>query len=477
MAHRRTIALCAGLCPAIFMGPVNRCLASTTQAYCSLTGTFASAADSVTLRFSFGGVGSLAFVGHSEQGGTNAAGQTVPGGGVDSQVRLFDDNGNFLAGDDDDGPGADPSLIVTPLASGTYRVRSDMADTARPFGNGCWSMDLLSDQFVNINPPILAGASSAAPLPMIKDVSIGSNFGAATFAFSGGSLTLETWHVNDGGEGVVSGGTLTVGTAIVGSHGTNESDLVFFGDGRLVVHDLLLVNAFSSLGFSGVGGIDLTRGRFIYDYDSQSIAGFVAAYIGFARKGGRWDGRGITSSAAAGSLATSLGYAEASDVFGLAGGNFGGTPVDGTAVLVKFTWTGDTDLNGVINFDDYVRTDSGFNNHKSGWFNGDFDYDARVTFDDYVLIDLAFNAQDGTLRRAIAYLSGEDRSKRGMNDDEALRMIELHAAQFGQLYADHFLAAVPEPDGMVVSTALLAAGAFPRRRASVVGKQRFLQEL
>jgi hypothetical protein len=34
---------------------------------------------------------------------------------------------------------------------------------------------------------------------------------------------------------------------------------------------------------------------------------------------------------------------------------------------------GDTDLSGLINFDDYVRTDSGFNNHRSGWTNGDFD--------------------------------------------------------------------------------------------------------
>ena len=80
-----------------------------------------------------------------------------------------------------------------------------------------------------------------------------SNFGAATFAFSGGSLTLQSWHINDGGEGVVSGGTLTSSTVTVGSQGTNESDLVFSGNGRLVVRDRLLVRASASLGLSGTG--------------------------------------------------------------------------------------------------------------------------------------------------------------------------------------------------------------------------------
>jgi hypothetical protein len=44
-----------------------------------------------------------------------------------------------------------------------------------------------------------------------------------------------------------------------------------------------------------------------------------------------------------------------------------------------------------------VRTDSGFNNHRTGWVNGDFDLNGSVNFDDYVLIDLAFNTQGGVL--------------------------------------------------------------------------------
>jgi len=98
---------------------------------------------------------------------------------------------------------------------------------------------------------------------------------------------------------------------------------------------------------------------------------------------------------------TTLGAMEAADyrtIYG-SGATFDGESLDSTAVLVKYTYCGDTDFNGRVNFDDYVRTDSGFNNHRSGWLNGDFDGNGQVNFDDYVLIDLAFNTQSGTLTR------------------------------------------------------------------------------
>jgi hypothetical protein len=140
---------------------------------------------------------------------------------------------------------------------------------------------------------------------------------------------------------------------------------------------------------------------------------------------------------------------------------FDGVAVATTDILVKYTYNGDTDLSGLVDFDDYSRTDAGFNNHRTGWFNGDFDYNGSVDFDDYSLIDLAFNTQSGTLRRAMTYLEGGDRSDAGMNTP-ALRMVADHFEQFGNGYASSFLNAVPEP-----SSLLIAAGCammFGRRR-------------
>jgi len=84
--------------------------------------------------------------------------------------------------------------------------------------------------------------------------------------------------------------------------------------------------------------------------------------------------------------------------------------IDTTAVLVKYTYYGDTDFNGAVNFDDYSRTDNGFSTGKSGWLNGDFDGNGGVNFDDYALIDLAFNTQ-GAPQRSNKVGTGQSRGK------------------------------------------------------------------
>ena len=133
-------------------------------------------------------------------------------------------------------------------------------------------------------------------------------------------------------------------------------------------------------------------------------------------------------------------------------------------LLVKYTFYGDADLNGVVDFDDYSRIDSGFSNGGTDWLHGDFDYNGQVDFDDYSRIDMAFNTQFRTLRRAMSYLNGEDRSDVGMNLP-ALRMVQSHFEQFGIGYANSFLNAVPEPTSLaVLALAGSILGSRSRRR-------------
>jgi hypothetical protein len=122
------------------------------------------------------------------------------------------------------------------------------------------------------------------------------------------------------------------------------------------------------------------------------------------RNFGAWNGNGINSLSAANNPLhnTTLGSLEATEfkaVHGVAA-TFDGQQLDNTMLLIKYTYYGDTDFNGVVDFDDYSRTDSGFNGHKHGWLNGDFDDNGVVDFDDYSLIDLAFNTQGSALRPA-----------------------------------------------------------------------------
>jgi hypothetical protein len=123
------------------------------------------------------------------------------------------------------------------------------------------------------------------------------------------------------------------------------------------------------------------------------LLGLVAS----GRNGGSWTGSGIVTSSASGDY-TTLGVAEAADALGLSGTQtaaFAGQTVDASAVLVKFTYGGDANVDGVINIDDYSAIDGtvAAGASPSGWFCGDFNFDGAVDIDDYSVIDGNLNVQ------------------------------------------------------------------------------------
>jgi hypothetical protein len=66
-------------------------------------------------------------------------------------------------------------------------------------------------------------------------------------------------------------------------------------------------------------------------------------------------------------------------------------------ILVKYTYFGDTNLDGKLDGSDYSRIDNGYLTHATGWFNGDFNYDQIINGSDYTLIDNAYNTQGAQL--------------------------------------------------------------------------------
>jgi hypothetical protein len=81
---------------------------------------------------------------------------------------------------------------------------------------------------------------------------------------------------------------------------------------------------------------------------------------------------------------------------------FDSSPANGSDVLIKYTYFGDTNLDGVIDGSDYSRIDNGFLQHLTGWINGDFNYDGVVDGSDYILIDNAFNAHGASIDGELA---------------------------------------------------------------------------
>jgi hypothetical protein len=151
-----------------------------------------------------------------------------------------------------------------------------------------------------------------------------------------------------------------------------------------------------------------------------------------ARNGGNWSGTGITSSSAA---------ADPNDVTAI-----GYTLTSPSSVLLKYTWYGDANLNGLVELDDYSLVDRGLLSGLSGWTGGDFDYSGSVDLGDYLLLDRAFALQSGgTLSPSLL----ADRT-----------------ARFGDSYAAALTAAVPEPNLALLLASAAAAFIMHRRRTT-----------
>ncbi len=71
---------------------------------------------------------------------------------------------------------------------------------------------------------------------------------------------------------------------------------------------------------------------------------------------------------------------------------FSGQLVTPDDILVKYTYIGDGNLDGVVSFDDYVGMDNAFFGliPNLGWATGDINFDGVINFDDYTVVDQAF---------------------------------------------------------------------------------------
>ncbi len=221
------------------------------------------------------------------------------------------------------------------------------------------------------------------------------NSGTYTFASNIGGATQNVQVIVDPGATAIFTATQVLRDLAVSGSATLAQN-----GGRAIVTKGLYV---------GAGGkLDLKDNDLAYDYTGSSVLGTwngsaydgVTGMLASGNAGGTWSGSGIVTSMSAatgGNTLTTLGVGEASDVLGASGGSWDGVSVDGTTVLVKYTYGGDANLDGVVNGDDYFQIDSGFPASGHGWVNGDFNYDGLINGDDYFMIDSNFPAQGGAL--------------------------------------------------------------------------------
>ena len=175
-----------------------------------------------------------------------------------------------------------------------------------------------------------------------------------------------------------------------GAPAPGDSVTIFASDVMIAANTLV-----SGLSLTGGAALNLGENDLVINYTGASP--FVALRDQIIA-GHALPSVGIYSPAALASFGqTALGYAEAFDVLNLSPGQtetFGGFTVDDTTVLIKYTYTGDADLSGDLNGDDYFRLDSNILSGGSNWSQGDFDFSGDLNGDDYFWID-SFILQQG----------------------------------------------------------------------------------
>ena len=261
----------------------------------------------------------------------------------------------------------------------------------------------------------------------------GTITGSGTKDFEGGNSLMSTGLSSPGPMLVQSPASLTVPYV----RGTT---LTLYGNTTIPANGGSAgVSQLSEIDFEG-GTLDLSNNDLLLQSTAANLSADYAT-LRHAIISARAGGAGLTASSADGTL-TGLALAcnSALPQPYSATQLFDGLPADADSLLVKFTYAGDANLDGVVDLDDYRLMDAGYLAGFDGvtkvatWTTGNFNYDGIVDYKDYALADAALLNQGSPL---------------------ADEMITLHTAEFGSAFTNAFNAAVPEP----ASLTILAAGA------------------
>jgi hypothetical protein len=322
-------------------------------------------------------------------------------------------------------------------------------------------------------------------------------------ALSGGSLTASSTLVGTfGGLGTISqNGSLTVsslGTLTIGPTGTlvlsagtmdvktiKSAGLLNITGGTLAITNAgsLGAGSITSINISGPGVLDVGSSGIVIEYGNGPSpvgdlsfahtarnypANSIQRYAQTGINGLNWNGTGIISSFAENDPngLTAVGIVDENDLgiyptdYTKADGGSGtwmGQPINDTNnVLVRMTYYGDGNLDGVVNRFDVSALAQGYSGLAGyvGWSDGDYNYDGQINKNDVSLLAQSYVFQGAPLGDAITpaqaqYLLALD------PDMPANVQAEFDAIAAGQ---------TPEPGGAAVVGAAVVGVLRARRR-------------
>jgi hypothetical protein len=306
-------------------------------------------------------------------------------------------------------------------------------------GSNTLTMDVTTGS-ANLN--VAAGSHSIqTPVTLLDNTSV--------FVNTGSSLNI-TGAVNVGTNSITKSGGGTAQFANIRSTGN-----VTVSQGTLTISEKAGSPSLNTAGTSKVNSlsiatgaaVDLTNNSMIIDYTAGGLNALITS-----TRSDLANGRLKTSLTDRSHLADpsdaahprNLGYADGAALnYGTGGGqttSFAGvTLTDSDNLLIKYTWSGDSNLDGKVDVTDLGNLALAWNGTGQQWRTGDFNYDGNVNVSDLYL--LAQNWQQGVSTPAL----GPD--------------LNLLLASFG------LPTAVPEPTSIgLIGMGLVGALSARRRR-------------
>ncbi|MDP9173881.1 MAG: hypothetical protein M3O30_08450 [Planctomycetota bacterium] len=221
-----------------------------------------------------------------------------------------------------------------------------------------------------------------------------------TYSLTGGVLNASNVYV--GGTDVSAGG---IGTLTVGGAGqmNTSGTLQIWNKGTVILTGPS--TAFTTIGnvqIAAGGLLDVTNTGLTINYGTAaSPNAAIQSYIasGYNSGSALWTGKGITSSAAAlDPVHHSVAFADGADgvVINLPAGVSSVIPNGGVlpagTELVTYANAGDANVDGKVDFSDFVILSNHYGGTFTNWDQGNFNYDTTVDFSDFVILSNNFGA-------------------------------------------------------------------------------------
>ncbi len=246
----------------------------------------------------------------------------------------------------------------------TVAAMPDSRSLALNLGAGNDTLDL------NATGSNSANAVNAGPGFDTLRVNGTSPSGPVTLAPSAGNDDVSVNADGAGTAHALFNASQRIGSLVIGNGG--NAKVASPGDIALVATNVNIANG---------GRLDLTDEDMVWDYSGASPVAGLGQLLAAGYNGGAWNGSGIMTSAA--SPTVGLGSAESAEVFASFPATFSGVQVDATALLVKHTFNGDTNLDGTVNLTDFNKLASNFGQSARRWAHGDTNYDGTVNLADF----------------------------------------------------------------------------------------------